>query len=159
VNMQCIYGNDIFNFARRTIDCDGSYSDFNQMSLDNGLGWVRWKEDDESTHAVATHPKPKNGGNKNANEPTGRYLEDGSYLRIKNVTLSYAIPSKLTKKIGIASANVFLSADNLWTFSKFSGMDPEVNLTCSLDDTFPAGTYNNNYPVSRVFLAGINLSF
>ena len=160
VNLQFIHGNDIFNFARRTLDCDGSYSDFNQMSLNNGLGWIRWKEGDpDGTNAIATHPKPKNGGNKNANEPTGRYLEDGSYLRIKNVTLSYAIPSKLTKKIGISSANVFLSADNLWTFSKFSGMDPEVNLTCSLDDTFPAGTYNNNYPVSRVFLAGINLSF
>ena len=159
VNMQFIYGNDIFNFARRTIDCDGSYSDFNQMSLDNGLGWVRWKEDDESTHAVATHPKPKNGGNKNANEPTGRYLEDGSYFRIKNVTLSYAIPAGLLKRVGLSAASVFVSADNLWTYSRFSGMDPEVNLTCGLGDTYPAGTYNNNYPVSRVFLAGVNLKF
>ena len=159
VNLQFVYGNDIFNFARRTLDCDGSYSDFNQMSLNNGLGWVRWDKDDESTHAIATHPRPKTGGNRNANEPTGRYLEDGSYIRIKNLTLSYNIPSRLVKKVGLSSASVYLSADNLWTYSRFSGMDPEVKLTCNYGDTFPAGTYNNNYPVSRVFLAGINLKF
>ncbi len=159
INMQFISGNDIFNFARRTIDCDGSYSDFNQMSLDNGLGWVRWREDDESTHAIATHPKAKNGGNKNANEPTGRDLEDGGYFRIKNVTLSYDIPSRIIERTGLSSASVFISADNLLTYSRFSGMDPEVNLTCGLGDTYPAGTYNNNYPVSRIFLAGVNLIF
>ena len=129
------------------------------MSLNNGLGWVRWDKDDESTHAIATHPRPKTGGNRNANEPTGRYLEDGSYIRIKNLTLSYNIPSRLVKKVGLSSASVYLSADNLWTYSRFSGMDPEVKLTCNYGDTFPAGTYNNNYPVSRVFLAGINLKF
>ena len=170
INMQFIYGNDVFNFARRTIDCDGSYSDFNQMSLDNGLGWVRWKDPDKAEtetekaaileqNQSATHPKPKNGGNKNANEPTGRYLEDGSYFRIKNVTLSYDLPARLVKKVGVSSASVFVSADNLWTYSRFSGMDPEVNLTCGLGDTYPAGTYNNNYPVSRVFLAGFTFKF
>lgn len=159
VNLQFVYGNDICNFARRTLDCDGAYTDFNQMSLNNGLGWVRWDKDDESTHAIATHPRPKTGGNKNANEPTGRYLEDGSYIRIKNLTLSYNIPLRLEKKVGLSSASVYLSADNLWTYSRFSGMDPEVKLTCNYGDIFPAGTYNSNYPVSRVFLAGINLKF
>ena len=155
VNMQYTYGNKIFNWTRRVMDSDGAYNDYNAVSLNNGLGWSRWEQPGD----IATHPKPMTGGNKNANESTSRYLEDGSYLRIKNVTLSYTIPSKILKKVNLQDAKVFLSGDNLYTFTKFSGMDPEVNMAGTISSTYPAGTYSYNYPVGRLFSLGVSVRF
>lgn len=159
VNLTFQGGNDVFNLSRVTIDNDGAYPNYNSMSHDNGLGWVRWDPEDESTHAIATHPKPKFNGNKKSNEPTSRYLEDGSYLRVKNVTLGYTLPSTLLKKIHIKDCRVFISCDNLYTLTRFSGVDPEVNIAGNVDSNPPAGTYNSNYPKYRFYSLGVNLKF
>ncbi|MCM1502642.1 MAG: SusC/RagA family TonB-linked outer membrane protein [Bacteroidales bacterium] len=145
-NLQFVYGNDVYNETRRYIDSDGAYIDYNFMSIDNGLGWSRWEKEGD----IATHPKAKVGGNRRSNELTSRYLEDGSYLRIKNVTISYPLPSKVTKKMRMQSFRIFLSGDNLYTFTKFSGMDPEVGVK---------GLFSYNYPVSRAFSLGLNIKF
>lgn len=155
VNFQYCYGNDVFNWTRRVMDADGAYNDYNSMSLNNGLGWSRWAQPGD----IATHPKPKTGGNKNSNESTSRYLEDGSYLRLKNVTLSYTLPKSVLKKVRLQDAKVFLSGDNLYTFTKFSGMDPEVNMAGTISSTYPAGTYSYNYPVGRLFSLGVSVRF
>ncbi len=146
INLQFVYGNDVYNDTRRYIDSDGAYIDYNFMSLDNGLGWKRWEKEGD----IATHPKARVGGNRLSNELTSRYLEDGSYLRIKNVTLSYPLPKKAVKKLHLQSARIFLSGDNLYTFTRFSGMDPEVGVK---------GLFSYNYPVSRVFSLGLNIKF
>lgn len=145
-NLQFVYGNDVYNETRRYIDSDGAYIDYNFMSLDNGLGWSRWEKEGD----IATHPRAKVGGNRRSNELTSRYLEDGSYLRIKNVTVSYPLPAKATKKMHLQSFRVFLSGDNLYTFTKFSGMDPEVGVK---------GLFSYNYPVSRTFSIGLDIKF
>lgn len=153
INLNYVVGNKIFNFTRTTMDADGVYTDYNQMSIDNGLGWSRWKKSGD----VATHPKPMAGGNHNANGISSRYLEDGSFLRVKNVTFSYTLPSSLTKRINLNEAKVFVTADNLYTLTKFSGMDPEVRLESTQYEL--AGMYSMNYPVGRVFSLGLNLKF
>lgn len=149
INFQFVYGNKIFNWTRKVMDSDGAYTDYNAMSLNNGLGWSRWEKPGD----IATHPKPRTGGNRNANECTSRYLEDGSYLRLKNVSLSYNIPASISSKVNLSSAKLTLSADNLWTYTKFSGTDPEVDFAGSL--TSLAGLFSYNYPVGRL----ISLSF
>lgn len=159
LNLTFQVGNEVYNYTRITLDADGAYPSFNSMSLNNGLGWVRWVEDDESTHAIATHPKAKLNGNKNANGATSRYLEDGSYLRIKNLTLGYTLPSNILKKIHMKNLRVFLSFDNLYTFTKFSGVDPEVNIAGNTESNPPAGTYNSNYPKYRFYSLGVNVKF
>lgn len=145
-NLQFVYGNDVYNETRRYIDSDGAYIDYNFMSLDNGLGWSRWEKEGD----VATHPKARVGGNRRSNELTSRYLEDGSYLRIKNVTVSWPLPAGATKKMHLRSFRIFLSGDNLYTFTKFSGMDPEVGVN---------GLFSYNYPVSRTFSLGLDIKF
>ncbi len=145
-NLQFVYGNDVFNDTRRYIDSDGAYIDYNFMSIDNGLGWSRWQKEGD----IATHPKARVGGNRRSNEITSRYLEDGSYLRIKNVTVSYPFPANIAKKMHMQSFRIFISGDNLYTFTKFSGMDPEVGVN---------GLFSYNWPVSRVFSLGLNLKF
>lgn len=154
-NLQFVVGNDVFNFTRVVMDSDGSYPDYNQMSLNNGLGWSRWEKEGD----IATHPKARNGGNKNSNQITSRYLEDGSYLRLKNVTISYNVPKSVLKKCNLQSARIFLTGDNLLTYTKFSGMDPEVDLSSKLGSWILSGTYYYNYPVARLFSLGVNVKF
>lgn len=145
-NLQFNYGNKVFNDSRRYVDSDGAYIDYNFMSLDNGLGWNRWRQPGDN----ATHPRARLGGNRLSNEVTSRYLEDGSYLRIKNITVSYPLPANVLRKMHLQSFRIFLSGDNLYTFTKFSGMDPEVGVN---------GLFSYNYPVSRVFSLGIDVKF
>ena len=153
VNLNFVYGNDIFNYTRVTMDTDGHYTDYNQMSIDNGLGWSRWYKKGD----IATHPKPVSGGNKNADGISSRYLEDGSFIRLKNVTLSYNVPKSFCRKLRLNDFKVFVSGDNIFTISRFSGMDPEVRLQSTMYEL--AGMYSMNYPVGRTAVIGVNFKF
>ena len=155
-NLYLVYGNKVFNRSRITNDCDGSYIDYNMMSINNGLGWVRWDPNDESTHEIATHPRPQQNGNKKSNSYSTRYLEDGSFLRLKNVTIAYNIPKPILWGF-VKGGRVYFTADNVFTLTKFSGADPEVRLEGSGSSL--AGTFSDNYPVPRSFILGIDLKF
>ena len=158
-NGSFMVGNQIFNRSRWTIlDTDGAQQQYNQQSLNNGLGWVRWKKDDpDGTNYKATHPEAKKGGNSQAHELSSRYLEDGSFFRLRNVTLSYDFPKKLISKIKMSGARIYVSADNLFTYTRFSGMDPEVNLEVG-DYSLP-GMYADIYPVPMSIVMGIDIKF
>lgn len=106
---------------------------------------------------VATHPKAVMNGNKSAHMYSSRYLENGSFFRLKNVTLSYELPDNLCKSLKMSGARVYVSADNIFTLSRFSGMDPEVRLERT--DWSLAGTYSMNYPVPLSVVGGIDINF
>ncbi|WP_138431338.1 SusC/RagA family TonB-linked outer membrane protein [Fodinibius saliphilus] len=137
-----VYGNKIYHSARELFDSDGAYATYNQMVLKDD--WNRWQQPGDD----ATHPKPVFGGNKQSNKPSSRYLEDGSYLRLQNVSLSYSLPGTFVEQIGIRSARIFVSGDNLVTLTNFSGMDPEVGI---------GGYAGTKYPISKKYLLGIEL--
>lgn len=154
VNTNFMYGNKIYNYTRQSSDADGAYVGYNQLSIENSVqGWKRWEKEGD----IATHPKAMLNGNKSANSISSRYLEDGSYFRIKNLTVGYEFPKALIKKAYMTRCRVYLSADNLWTATKFSGMDPEITLTTSTYEL--AGMYSNTYPVGRTYQAGVEISF
>lgn len=153
MNGSFVVGNKIFNYTRVSMDGDGAYSDYNMMSHDNGLGWSRWEQEGD----IATHPKLILNGNKASNSISSRYLEDGSFFRLRNITLGYTLPQNVCEKLSMSSARVFISADNIFTLSKFSGMDPEVRLESS--DYYLAGTYSTNYPVPMSISAGLDIKF
>ena len=149
-----MYGNKIYNYTRHSSDVDGAYLGYNQLSLVNSRqGWTRWEKEGD----IATHPKAMNNGNKGANNISSRYLEDGSYFRLKNITIGYDFPKKWIEKAHMTKLRVYFTADNIATASKFSGMDPEITLETSIYDL--AGMYSTNYPVGRSFLGGIEISF
>ena len=154
-----VVGNKIYNRTRQHImDTDGAKAGFNQQSFDNGLGWIRWqKGDPDGTNYKATHPQAINGGNSQANEYSSRYLEDGSFFRLRNVTLSYDLPKTLISRIKMNSARVYVSADNIFTYSRFSGMDPEVSLEGSTWSL--AGLFADNYPVPMSLVLGLDINF
>jgi TonB-linked SusC/RagA family outer membrane protein len=145
------YGNWVYNDSRFYFDNDGLYESYNQQVL--AKGWSRWEKPGD----IATHPKPVVGGNKDSNQSSSRYLENGSYIRLRNVRVGYTIPASVVKRIGLSRANVFLSGDNLWTGTKFTGTDPEVSLSRE-DTNFTQGQSSFKYPVSRKFLLGINFT-
>ena len=157
INSNFMYGNKIYNYARHSADADGAYLGYNQLSIDDSkLGWYRWQQEGD----IATHPKPQLNGagpNNDGNQISSRYLEDGSYFRLKNLTLGYDFPLSLISKAKMTKCRIYFSADNLFTVSKFSGMDPEI--TISTDIYKLAGMYTENYPVGRTFQGGVEISF
>ncbi|HVK49854.1 MAG TPA: hypothetical protein VM488_18450 [Pseudobacter sp.] len=138
--LQGIAGNDIYNANR--IWQEGMAVAQNQTTavLD------RWTGEGTSTsmpRAVFNDP------NKNT-RVSDRFVEDGSYLRIKNITLGYTLPRFIVQKAKMNSARVYISCQNLATFTKYTGFDPEVPSN---------GIDLNVYPVTRTISAGINISF
>ena len=132
------YGNKIFNANR--IYQEGMAVAVNQTTatLDR---WTGEGTSDDMPRAVFNDP------NKNT-RVSNRYIEDGSYLRLKNITFGYTFPERMTNKVNISSARIYFSGQNIFTFTKYTGFDPEV----------PAnGIDLNVYPVTKVFSAGINL--
>ena len=146
VNTNFMYGNKIYNYTRQSTDADGAYVGYNQLSIDNSIqGWKRWEKPGDK----ATHPKPMLNGNKSANSISSRYLEDGSYFRIKNLTVGYDFPKNLIKKAHMTRCRIYFAADNLWTATKFSGYDPEPDINL----------VKFNYPNTRQFVFGMELTF
>ncbi|MEA5129146.1 MAG: TonB-dependent receptor [Proteiniphilum sp.] len=154
INTNFVYGNKIFNYNRLSADADGAYLGYNQMSIENSkLGWTRWKEQGD----IATHPKAVMNGNKGSNNISSRYLENGGFFRIRNITLGYDLPQNLLKKVAMSNCRVYVSGDNLFTFTRFSGMDPEVSLKTT--EYSLAGLYADNYPISRQVMVGVEINF
>lgn len=142
-----VSGNKIYHYAREFYDSDGAYNNYNSMKLKSG--WSRWEKPGD----IATHPRPVAGGNSLSNKTSSRYLERGDFLRMNNLTLSYALPDTYLKKIGLKSANISLSGENLFTITEFSGTD--VELSAGGGGTADASLY----PSSRRFSLGLNLTF
>ncbi|KRT13717.1 hypothetical protein ASU31_23050 [Pedobacter ginsenosidimutans] len=141
-----VYGNWVYNDSRFYFDNDGVYESYNQQVLPKGS--VRWTTPGQTD---ATHPQAKFGGNLQSHQSSTRFLEDGSYLRLRNVTIGYNLPTNWLKKASINAARFYVSGDNLFTATKFSGVDPEVDLT--------GGISSFRYPTSRRFVFGVNLTF
>lgn len=141
VFLQGSQGNDIYNLNRFYTE-GGLYGNGNSSTRVLG----RWTGPGTSTdvpRAVAGDP------NQNLRVST-YYIEDGSYMRIKLLTLGYTLPTSLLSYVGGKSLRVYVSAQNLLTLTKYSGYDPEVG---------PGGIDRGIYPQSRTFLAGLNLGF
>ena len=146
-NFDFVYGNLLYNQSRELLDSDGAYAHYNTMKLKSG--WKRWEKEGD----IATHPKAINGGNKNSNKSSSRYLEKGNYFSLRNLSLGYSIPEKLCGKLGLQRVNVSCSADNLFTLTPFSGVSPQ------LSDSSTDGYAGTIYPLSRRIVLGLNVSF
>jgi TonB-linked SusC/RagA family outer membrane protein len=135
-NIGFVEGIYLYNSSRELFDSDGSYPTFNQMNL--AKGWSRWEKPGD----IATHPKPRMGG-VDANKNSTRYLEDASFIRLRNVTLNYQVPGTFAKRVLLSDASVYLSLDNMLTKTKWSGLDPEAP----------------TYPLTKKVMLGIRFSF
>ncbi len=144
--IQGVYGNDIFNATRIETE---SMNDFKsqQATVLN-----RWKNPGDVTNMPAATL-----GEKYNSELSTRFIEDGSYLRIKALTLSYSLPESVLSKIKLKKLRFYVTVENLYTFKNSSGYDPEVNAFDG--DNLAQGIDFGTYPQSRNIIFGLNLSF
>ena len=138
------YGNDIYNATRL-------YATQSRSSRRNMLAEVadRWSPTN------ASNLVPSYDGYI-TNDVYSRFVEDGSFLRLKNITLGYTLPQKWTSKFYVSKLRVYATGQNLFCWNNYSGYDPEVN---SLNDPMRPGLDWGAYPKSRVFTFGIDLQF
>jgi hypothetical protein len=116
-----------------------------------------WRDDSSPLGANpnAYFPKPYsvfNGDNSKAfDRPTDRYLQNGAYVRLKNLRLGYTIPAIITEKVLIRNANIYLSGENLFILKNMDLLDPE--------QTGGRNGDGRTYPLSKVFSLGLNINF
>jgi TonB-linked SusC/RagA family outer membrane protein len=153
------YGNDIFNMVKvfsHTM-ANGSVNVSNEL-MDS---YVPAIYDDSNTNTLPTVITPAQNTNTGVQALQGemsasdQYVEDGSYLRLKNLQLGYTFPDDKLENLKIKNLRIYIGAKNLLTFTKYSGFDPEVNETSILEKGFDRGTY----PQSRSYVFGLNLAF
>ena len=140
IYLQGVAGNQIYNGNRAALEAMSVAQNQLVTVLD------RWSPTNPSTtmpRAVFSDP------NKN-NRVSNRFLEDGSYLRLKSITLGYTLPKHLTQKAHMSEVRFSLSGQNLFTLTRYTGLDPEVG---------GAGIDSNVYPVTRNFTLGLNITF
>ena len=139
------YGNDIFNASR--IDSEGMFGSKNQTTTVLNR-WVR--------PGMITDV-PRAGALTNSLN-SSRFVEDGSFIRLKSLTLSYAFNQKTLRPLGLSKLSVYGTVNNLFTLTKYRGYDPELSWTNS-GNAAQLGIDYGTYPQSRTFIFGLNLTF
>jgi TonB-linked SusC/RagA family outer membrane protein len=146
---QFTYGNDLYNAA-------GTYQSANADYLDNQTvdQLNRWRNPGDITLVPQARYGAANGTN-----TSSRWIQDGSFFRLKNITLGYNIPAAIVKRGHIQTLRVYITGQNLATFTKYTGYDPEVN-------TYGLGTANYllghdfyTPPLAKTYLLGVNIGF
>ena len=143
-----VYGNEIFN-ATRAYTYNTSSTFKNDVAILN-----YWSPTNTNTNIPRLTPTDSNDNMRISD----RYIEDGSYFRLKNLQLSYNIPSALLNKINIPGLRIFVSAQNVFTITKYSGMYPEIGQALSTS-YLSRGVDYGNYPQSRIVTGGFSINF
>jgi TonB-linked SusC/RagA family outer membrane protein len=141
VFLHSVYGNDIFNGTNIYLE-SVSGEDNQTVDVVN-----RWRAPGDITDIPRVGDTFK----------SSRFIENGSFLRIKNISLGYNFPINLIERIHLSNVKIYLTGQNLYLFTKYSGMDPEVNYFSN--DNIIMGTDFFTYPQARTILAGINITF
>ncbi len=154
--LQGSQGNSIYNFTKY-------FTDFAGVFYQSGKGtnilnaWT-------PTNTNTTVPKLSSGTPNGETETNSYFVEDGSYIRLKNLQIGYTLPKSIINKLGLERLRVYVQGQNLFTFTNYSGLDPELSLrsfssadarTTNLD----IGVDRGSYPVSKTLLVGLNLTF
>jgi hypothetical protein len=130
----------VLNYAKLAlVDPNGSATDVNNVYVTN-----------PNTTVVGL----RNDNTNSNNRPNSLFIEDGSFLRCKNITLGYRIPESILSKISVRSVRVYANVSNVFIITKYKGMDPEIGSW----DPLQAGWDSGYYPQPRVFTIGANIT-
>jgi TonB-linked SusC/RagA family outer membrane protein len=148
-DFQGVYGNKILNLNQRYIN----NNEGNTNEMIEGLN--RWRSEAEPGDGNT------NRGNRKAKGYNGRtstwHIEDGSYFRLQNVSLGYTLPKHITQKFYVQNLRIYVSGQNLWTVTGYTGYNPEVNMRPS--NSLTPGEDYGTYPLAKIFTTGINITF
>lgn len=135
-------GHKIYNSSRRFVESDGQRFGWNHI-VQAADAW-------QQPGDIAERPQPLQGGNNAANANSSRFLEDGSFIRLRNATLGYTLPSAAIDALNLERVYFYINGTNLWTQTDYSGFDPEAD-----ED----GNEFFRYPVGRVLTFGVDVTF
>jgi TonB-dependent starch-binding outer membrane protein SusC len=148
-----VYGNDLYNDAGRFMSANGDYFDNQTRDQLN-----RWQKPGDITNI----PQPR-FNESNGTRPSSRWIYDGSFLRLKDVSLGYNFPKKLIQKIKVEKLRIYLSGLNLLTWTKFPIYDPEVSSTdinlTTTSQNIEQGIWYYSTPQAKSLTFGINITF
>jgi TonB-dependent starch-binding outer membrane protein SusC len=151
VFIQGSQGNQIFNYLKY-------WTDFNtfQGNRSKDMLYNSWKK--QGDDALLPRLNSQDG---TSQQISSYFVEDGSYTRIKNVQLTYNFPSSILSKIKLGSAQIYIQGQNLFTFTKYKGLDPDVNLRTSGTDNqdIHMGIDEGSFPVAKSYNVGLRLGF
>lgn len=152
------YGNDVYNLLRSKLE-GMDRGGINQLKTVLNCARVVTNEDGSKyiSNSSTNIPRPNSvaEGRNVANVVSDRYVEDASYIRIQSIGLSYSVPSEAVKKIGLNNMSVSFSVQNVATFTKYSGLNPEVPSVSAINQ----GVDTGSYPLSRSYVLGLNFDF
>lgn len=138
-------GNDIYNLQRGRLMALGAQ----QFHAVHGDYRNRW---------TPTNPSNIPSGRDGTEILSSQFIEDGSYITMKNIALAYTVDSKLLNKLGLSNVKIYASVENLFTITDYSGFDPEATASVSNADA-DVGIDYNTYPINRSFTFGLNVTF
>jgi TonB-linked SusC/RagA family outer membrane protein len=145
--LQGVAGNEIANFNRLNLeDLNGRNNVLTEAYTNR---WTPQNPNNEYTRAYA---------GVRTNRFSDVYVEDGSYLRIQSITLGYSISSNFLSKMAINRLRIYVSGRNLYTFTKYSGVDPEVSWG-GQNNALSAGADFGGYPIAKTYLMGVTINF
>jgi len=146
---QGVKGNEILNMVKR-------WTDFNNQAGNRSLRMLNDSWTPENPDAVLPI---LDANDSRSQQPSSYFIEDGSYFRMKNLTIGYTLPAKALSKLGLTSARIYLQGQNLFTITKYSGIDPEVTSVGSAPGSTVLGVDQGNYPRSKMYQVGLNFGF
>ncbi|GAB4037372.1 TonB-dependent receptor [Spirosoma gilvum] len=147
---QGVQGNEIFNYVKY-------WTDFPTFAGNRSTRMLYQSWRPGKTDAILPQLK---ASDQISILPSTYYLESGSYFRMKNIQLTYQLPQTLLNKLKMGATSVYIQGQNLFTVTKYSGMDPEINLrNYTAGNDRQIGVDGGSYPVAKTVLVGLNLSF
>jgi TonB-linked SusC/RagA family outer membrane protein len=149
VNTYFLYGNKVYNANLSEVMNDGHEPYLNQIVAPKGT--VVWTKPGD----IATDPSPQNAAS--STDPSTRYLKNGSYWSLRNITLGYSLPKSWISRLKLDDVNVSLSADNVYTFTHYLGQDPSTTITPG--NFITPGVADFKYPNNHQYLLNINVKF
>lgn len=165
VQLSGVFGNELVNYQRRFLENPRENTNLLQSSLgyaDLGLIDPNGPVDYRNVEIIGGDPfMPRIAASSAASTSnfrfSDRFLEDGSYLRIQNISFGYRFPRDMIERFGIQNFRLYTNLQNVYTFTKYSGYDPEVG---SLNqDALLTGIDNGRYPSPRIYTLGLNVNF
>jgi len=143
-----VQGNEIYNAVRVFTDFPTFFNSNRSTSVLDAFN--------ATTNPTGTQPALSSSVRNSEIAPNSFFLEDGSFLRLKNLQIGYTLPSSVTEQIGIPEVRIYVSGSNLFTITDYSGVDPEISPPDSANP-LTLGLDVNNFPISRVLLIGANI--
>jgi hypothetical protein len=145
------YGNELYNFTKWFTDLRGFVGGVSTRVLENS-----WTPENRN----ATLPVLNQNDSYSSSISSSYYVESGSYLRLRNLQLGYTVPKATVGKLGLENVRVYVQGQNLFTITKYTGADPDVNIQSNeANEELLLGVDQAGFPQARQFILGVNVGF